>query len=169
MPSTLNSQINSSIQSFVAELTELVRSAALESVQSALGGGGGGSVSGVRRGPGRPKGSGVRRGPGRPKGSSAANSAAVPAPKPARRAKGERRSSEDVDATAAKLLAYIKANDGKRIDEIAKAMSVHTSDLKLPAQKLLAAKSVKTSGQKRGTKYHAGGKGTASKKPAKKA
>jgi hypothetical protein len=169
MAANLSQQINSSIQSFVAELSALVRTAALESVQSALGGGGGGSVGSARRGPGRPKGSGARRGPGRPKGSGAAKSAAAPSAKPARRAKGERRSSADVDATAAKLLAYIKANDGKRIDEIAKVMNVHTSDLKLPAQKLLAAKSVKTSGQKRGTKYHAGGKGTASKKPAKKA
>ena len=96
--------------------------------------------------------------------------------KPARRAKGERRSSEDVDATAAQLLAYIKANDGKRIEEIAKGMNMYTADLKLPAQKLLAAKAVKTTGQKRGTKYYAGGKGAAakgksaaSKKPAKKA
>jgi hypothetical protein len=37
-------------------------------------------------------------------------------------------------------------------------------DFTLPAQKLLAAKAVKTSGRRRGTKYHVG-----TGKPAKKA
>ncbi len=82
-----------------------------------------------------------------------------------------RRSSEDVEAIAAKFLAFVKANDGKRLEEIARAMNMSTADLKGPAQKLLAAKAVKTTGAKRGTMYHVGGgsKRAASKRPAKKA
>jgi hypothetical protein len=49
------------------------------------------------------------------------------------------------------LLAQINAKRGQRIEQIAAAMKVPTNDLKLPAQKLLADKKVKTKGQKRGT------------------
>jgi len=162
MPTDINSQINSRIQSFVAELSALVRAAALDSVQAALGG----SPAPAKRGPGRPKGGGIRRGPGRPKGSGAKPAAAG---KPKRRAKGARRSSENVDATAAKFLAFVKANDGKRLEEIGKALGIDTADLKLPAQKLLAAKAVRTTGQKRGTKYHVAGGAAKAAKRAKKA
>jgi hypothetical protein len=150
MPTTITSQLDSTIQSFVAEISSLVRIAALEAVQAALGGG----ASPARRGPGRPRGRGARRGPGRPKGSRN-----KPKAMPARAARGGkrvRRSAEAVDATAAKFLAFVKANDGKRLEEISKGLKIPTSALKLPAQKLLAAKAVKTTGQKRGTKYHKG-------------
>jgi hypothetical protein len=146
MPNS-NQQIDSAVQSFVTEISNLVRLAALEAVHAALGGG----AAPVRRGPGRPRGSG-KRGPGRPKGSRNA-AKAMPA-RAARGGKRGRRSSEDVDATAAKFLAFVKANDGKRLEEIAKGLKLPTSVLKLPAQKLLAAKAVRTTGQRRGTKYH---------------
>ncbi len=157
MPNPLNSQLTSAIQSFVAELSALVRTAALESVQSALGGaaGGGGTggagtgSTGARRGPGRPKGSGVRRGPGRPKGSG--------------------KSTGDAGAIAAKLLQYVTMHDGKRLEEISRALHIPTADLKRPAQTLLAAKVVRTTGAKRGTMYHVAEKSAPSKKPAKKA
>jgi hypothetical protein len=152
MASEINSQISAHVQSFVTELTALVRSAALEAVQNALGGG----TAPAKRGPGRPK---------------ATSAMSAPAPKatgkPKRRAKGARRSSEDVDATAAKFLEYVTANDGKRLEEISKALGIHTADLKLPAQKLIAAKAVKTTGQKRGTKYHVAGKASKPKRAMK--
>lgn len=157
MPTDINSQISARVQSFVLELSALVRTAALDSVQAALGG----SPAPVKRGPGRPKSSGAK---------PAAAPKATAAGKPKRRAKGARRSSADVDATQAKFLAFVQSNDGKRLEEIGKALGMHTADLKLPAQKLLAAKAVRTTGAKRGTKYHVAGaakSGTA--KRAKKA
>ena len=51
----------------------------------------------------------------------------------------------------------MKANDGKRLDEIAKALGTDTASLKRASQVLLASKAVKRSGQRRGTKYHLGG------------
>jgi hypothetical protein len=143
---TSSASINSLIQSFVAELTQIVRLAALEAVEAALTGG----ASPARRVPGRPRDSGKRRGPGRPKTAKAMPERA------ARGGKRGRRSSEDLDATAAKFLAYVKSNDGKRLEEIAAALKVPSETLKRPAQKLLAAKAVKTTGQRRGTKYHVG-------------
>lgn len=82
-------------------------------------------------------------------------SAAAPAAAGGRRKKGAKRSSAEIAGTTSALLAYITANKGLRIEQIAKAMRVSTSDLKLPAQNLLGDKLVKTKGQKRGTQYFA--------------
>src|SRR5688572_19272086 len=95
MANTIQDQIQTRIQSFVAELTQLVRAAAIDSVQSALG-----SQSG-----------GARRGPGRPRGSSS-GSGSVRATVPTRGRKRGRRSSQDVDTLTAKFLGYVKSNDG---------------------------------------------------------
>ena len=140
MPTDINSQINDRIQVFVAELSDLVRVASLEAVLAALGG----DAPTKRRRAGRLRARGIRR---------------IAAAPPKRAGRRLRRSSEDVDATAAKFLAFVKANDGKRLEEIGKALGMDTADLKLPAQKLLAAKAVRTTGAKRGTKYHVAGAG----------
>lgn len=75
--------------------------------------------------------------------------AAVP-----RRRKGGKRPAAMIEHTTSALLAQIKGNAGQRIEQIAKAMKTETSDLKLSAIKLLAAKKVKTKGQRRGTTYY---------------
>jgi hypothetical protein len=139
---TLDQEIQSRIQSFLAELSELVKMAALGSVHAALGGEPG-PVQ--RRGPGRPRGSG-KRGPGRP-------------PKAGRPAGTGKRTSEAVEAMAARILAQVRSKPGQRLEEIGKAMKLPTKGLKLPIQKLLAGNQLRTEGQKRGTKYFAGGGG----------
>jgi hypothetical protein len=135
---TLDQDIQSRIQSFLAELSLLVKRQALEAVHEAL------ATDGAvpRRGPGRPRGSG-KRGPGRPRKAG----------RPARAGKRAKRSSEAVEAMAARVLAQIRSKQGQRLEEIGKAMKLPTKGLKLPIQKLLASKKVKTKGQKRGTQY----------------
>jgi hypothetical protein len=136
---TLDRDIQSRIQSFLAELSGLVRRSALEAVQGAL------AVDGAaprRRGPGRPRGSG-KRGPGRPRKAG----------RPARTGKRAKRSSEAVEAMAARVLAQIRSKQGQRLEEIGRAMKMPTKGLKLPIQKLLASKKVRTKGRKRGTQY----------------
>jgi hypothetical protein len=86
--------------------------------------------------------------------------AASPPPPPpqgsaAARAKRAKRTSADVDATAAALLTYVAANEGQSIEQIGKGMGVATKELKLPVIKLMEAKKLKTKGQRRGTKYFA--------------
>ncbi len=150
--STLEAGIRNRIEALAAELTGLVRQEAIASIQAALGGNGtarGRRGPGRRRRPGRPKGSarrkaGARRGPGRP--PNAATEALVP-----------------------KVLAQVKAKDGQGVSDIAKALRVNVDRVKPVMVKLLAARQVKKSGQKRGTKYHVagGGKnGAATAKPA---
>jgi hypothetical protein len=73
----------------------------------------------------------------------------------AKRRKGQKRSSDDLAGLTSSLLGYIKANPGERIEQIARGLRVSTIDLKLPAQKLIAGKDVKTKGQRRGTHYFA--------------
>ena len=52
-------------------------------------------------------------------------------------------------------LAQVRSKQGQRLEEIGKAMGQATKGLKLPVSKLLAAKKLKTKGQKRGTMYFA--------------
>jgi len=87
----------------------------------------------------------------------------------AARPRSGRRSSAQVDAMAAKVLAHVKANQGHRLEEIGAALKVATKDLKRPVANLLEAKKLRTTGQKRGTKYFAGVGRNAAKKAGRKA
>jgi hypothetical protein len=95
----LDHDIRSRIDSFLGELSLLVKRQALEAVHAALG-----EATTVRRGPGRPRGSG-RRGPGRPR------MVAKPGRKPRRiatrfaRGKRIRRSAEDLAKIGARVTA----------------------------------------------------------------
>jgi hypothetical protein len=52
-----------------------------------------------------------------------------------------------------KLHRYIASHPGQRIEQIGKALGETTKDLRLPAQKLIAEKLVKTKGARRGMTY----------------
>ncbi len=134
--------IRSRIDSFLTELGALVRQSALEAVQAALGEG-----SPRRRGPGRPRGSG-RRGPGRPPKAGRRR-----AGRPERGGKRVRRSTEDLAAIGARVLAQVRSKAGQRLEEIGRALKTDTAVLKKPVADLLKAKKLKTTGAKRGTRY----------------
>jgi len=124
----MDTQIKDRISNFVAELDLLVRKSVLETLQGVLAN----SAAPARRG--RPAGSG--RGPGRPKGSG--------------------RRSANLEEASAKIVAHVQANDGQGISAIADATGVDLKTAKKAAIALLAAGTLKKSGQKRGTVYHAG-------------
>lgn len=77
------------------------------------------------------------------------------APRAHFRRKGEKRQPALLAQTTDELLSYIKTNPGQRIEQIAEGLGLSTQELKLPAQKLLAGRKVKTRGQRRGTRYTA--------------
>ena len=54
---------------------------------------------------------------------------------------------------ATRVLAQVRTKQGQRLEELGRAMKMPTKGLKLPIQKLLALKKLKTKGQKRGTQY----------------
>src|SRR5688572_5096063 len=151
--SHLDSEIRALIDQFTGKFRELLGLAALGSVQMALEAGVGTPVAPARRGPGRPRGSGkattaptAKRGPGRP---SAAKSA------PAR----IRRSSADVEEVAEQVLGYVRTHPGSRLEEIGRGLGTDTAGLKVPVKELMGSGRLRTEGQKRGTRYFAGGGG----------
>jgi hypothetical protein len=144
-------KIRDLVESFVAELTVLAHEAAIEQVQAAL------TSAAPKRGPGRPRGSGSKK--------AGTHKRAV-----SRKKKGKRilRSSAAVDSVAADVLAFVKSHDGAAMTEIAAALGSTSKDLRLPVLKLLGDKALRTTGQRRGTRYHAGGRGAAKKTSRKK-
>lgn len=129
---SLDREIRSRIEDFVSRLSGLVKAAAVESVREALG-----AADSTAR---------------RPVPARAAMRPVVTGTRGAKRGK---RSSELVNKSAELVLAYVKAHQGQRLEEIGRGLKVGTKELKLPVSKLVAAKKLKRRGQRRGTKYFA--------------
>ena len=140
--SSVSDQVRARVESFVAELSDLIRRSAMETVSQALAGG----EEAPRRG----------RRPGVPGRRPAAAGVAAPVSKGVRggaRSKGAKRSPEELEELTTQLLNYVKSNAGQRIEQIADGMGTSTKELNLPAKKLLATKQLKTKGHKRATQY----------------
>jgi hypothetical protein len=134
---TVKDQIRERVEAFAADIAELIRASAMETVAAALGEGAGGGRGGRGRG---------RVAAGRPaRGASRAVAAS--------RAKGAKRPPGEIETLTSDLGAYIKSNPGQRIEQIAKGIGTSTKELTLPVKKLLAKKAIKTRGQKRATQY----------------
>lgn len=152
MPNPVESQIRNVIDQFVEEISQLVRQAAVEAVQEALG-------QGASE---RPKVQSARA--GRKKASRRGASASKKA------GKRGRRTSEDLEAQGTAILEHVKANPGVRMEALSAALGEATKDLRRPVQELIASGRLRTEGARRGTQYFAGGAGrkTSSKKSAKR-
>ncbi len=138
----INAEIQTRIESFADELSDLIREAALQAVQEAL--------TGDQPAP---------RAAGRKKAPASKKSAARgPAKRSTRTASGRRvrRTEEEIAELGKVVLAHVKANDGHRLEEIGSSLGIETANLKRPIANLLEAKALKTTGARRGTKYHVG-------------
>lgn len=71
-----------------------------------------------------------------------------------KRKKGQKRSPEELAALEAKLEAFIQANGGKRIEEIGKELSIATSELAGPVKKMLDVGRIRSTGERRATRYY---------------
>lgn len=131
MPNSVDSEIESLVSTFVADLTALLRTSALNLVSDAL------------------------AGQSTPQGSKRRGAARTAAPAAARRPKGAKRDPEDIAALTESLAAFVKKTPGQRIEQIGKALGTPTKELTLPMKKLIAAKRISTKGQKRATTYFA--------------
>jgi hypothetical protein len=158
----IDDEIRSKTETFVSSLTVLIRRAALESVSAALGGGAvpAAVVIAVKRGRGRPRKVAAvavaARAPAAVQAARPAPAARAPAGRKAvaqKRAPGEKRPPGELARLTDRLGDYIKAHAGLRIEPIGKALSIPTKDLSLPIKKLLAAKKIRSEGQKRATEY----------------
>jgi len=138
------------VDAFVQDLSDLIRQAALEAVQEALGG----DLPAPPR-VGRKQ---ARRKRTRRK-QATRRAAATPAA--GGRRKRIRRSAEDLSRMAEQVLAHVRANPGERLELIGAALEESTKDLRRPVQQLLADGELRTEGQRRGTTYFATGGGSA--------
>lgn len=156
-------EIRSRTEAFVASLTVLIRQAALEAASAALGGGAAAPApakAAVKRGRGRPRKTAaptpVAKAPAAAKAAKAAPAAkASVSRKPAavKRAPGAKRPPAELAKLVDRLGEYIKGHPGQRMETIGKAMGEPTKELNLPIKKLLAAKKIRSEGQKRATEY----------------
>lgn len=149
---TIDQTIRTRIDEFLSSISHLVRQAAVEAVKDALGATDGKLATPARRGPGRPR---------------KIQASAARAPKAARSGKRARRSPEDVERVAGEVLAYVNDHPGERLEEIGRGLKVDTAGLKRPIQVLIATGRLRTTGQKRGTKYLPGSGKAASAKSKK--
>jgi hypothetical protein len=60
---------------------------------------------------------------------------------------------------AARVLALLQTSDGQTVSQIAAALGRSTDDVRKELRTLLAEGRIHTTGQRRGTRYHAGGGG----------
>jgi hypothetical protein len=136
MANSLDDRIRARVEQFAAELAELIRESAMETVSAALAGARPSSGRGGRRAASAPV---AVRSAGRGRAAS--------------REKGAKRPPDEIERLTGKLLDYVKGNPGQRIEQIADGMGTSTKELNLPAKKLIAGKQLKTKGQKRATQY----------------
>lgn len=132
--SDLNSQISKLVSEFVDNVTALARRAAVDTLTGALD-----DRNGRRRG-----------------GGGAAALAVGDVLKAERRGKGAKRSSSQLDRLQSRVMEFVTANPGMRIEQINKELGTSTRDLQLPIRKLIANGSLKSKGEKRATTYFAG-------------
>ena len=137
--SDFQNEMNHAVQGFVAQIAELARRAALDTLESAFGsrGGGGGGRNGGGRAALVALTGGARA--GRPRGG-----------------RGAKRTAADLEMLSDKFASYVKANPGLRIEQINKELGTTTKDLALPIRKLIADGKVTAKGQKRSTTYFPG-------------
>jgi hypothetical protein len=140
--------MNRTVQGFVAQITELARRAAIDTLEGAFSGrlpvaAGRGPAISVTSLAGELAGAtlGIARGVGRPRGG-----------------RGAKRTSADLDALSDRFASFVKANPGMRIEQINKQLGTTTKDLALPIRKLIADGTISAKGQKRSTTYFAGKK-----------
>lgn len=138
--SDFQTEMNHTVQGFVAQITELARRAALDTLESAFGG--------------RP----TRSAGPAPVAAAAAPVASVPRAGRPRGGRGAKRTSADIEAMSQQVVSFVKASPGLRIEQINKELGTTTKDLALPIRKLISDSVIATKGQKRSTTYFPGKK-----------
>jgi len=136
--SDFQNDMNRVVQGFVAQITELARRAAIDTLESAFGG---------RAPRSAPAAAAVA--------TTVASTGRVGRPRGGR---GAKRSSADLEALSEQFASFVKANPGLRIEQINKQLGTTTKDLALPIRKLIAEGVISAKGQKRSTTYFPGKK-----------
>jgi hypothetical protein len=135
--SEFQTEMNRVVQGFVAQITELARRAAIDTLESAFGG---------------------RLGRGAAPAAATMATASFGRVGRPRGGRGAKRTSADLEALSDRFASFVKANPGLRIEQINKQLGTTTKDLALPIRKLISEGVISAKGQKRSTTYFAGKK-----------
>jgi hypothetical protein len=139
--SDFQNEMNRVVQGFVAQITELARRAAIDTLESAFGGRAARTTAATTAAAVAEIATASFGKVGRPRGG-----------------RGAKRTSADLDALSERFAAFVKANPGLRIEQINKELGTTTKDLALPIRKLISEGAVSAKGQKRSTTYFPGKK-----------
>jgi hypothetical protein len=142
--SDFQNEMNRTVQGFVAQITELARRAAIDTLESAFGERAARGVAAATTVAAASAGTGRV---GRPRGG-----------------RGAKRTAADLEALSERVATFVKANPGLRIEQINKELGTTTKDLALPIRKLIADGVINAKGQKRSTTYFTGKKAKGSRK-----
>ena len=156
--SDVENDLRSRVESFVTELSDIIRRQALAAVEEVLKKGEGAAAAPAKK-VGRP----AKVEEPKARAAAAAKPAAKPAAAPAakaaaaaaaaKRKAGEKRTPQQLAQITEQVFNYIKANAGQGVEQIAKALQTTTKELTLPIRKLLSDKKISSKGQKRATRY----------------
>src|SRR5688500_11011634 len=116
----VSQQFSHTVDGFVRDLSVLIRSAALEMAHEAL--------QNANSRSNRPK-------------TRAIGHSFVPSV-----AKGQRRSSADLESVTNAILDYVARHPGQRIEQIARGLDVSSKDLVLPVKKLISQRRLSKQG-----------------------
>jgi hypothetical protein len=144
--SDVEKELQHRVDTFVHELSALIRRQALAAVEELLQKGehaGAHAGHAVARKPGRPAKAAEPKPVGRPAKPTAA----------AKRKPGEKRTPQELAQLTEQLYHYIKSNPGQGVEQIAKGIGHPTKELTLPIRKLIGDKKISSKGQKRATRY----------------
>ena len=132
--SNFQHEMNQVVEGFVAQITELARRAALNTLETTF------ASHGAGRAP-----------------TAAPLRAAAPVGRP-RGGRGAKRRPEDLEALCTQFASFVKSHPGLRIEQINKELGTSTKELALPIRKLIAESRITAKGQKRSTAYFPGRK-----------
>jgi hypothetical protein len=131
--SNFQHEMNQVVDGFVAQVTELARRAALNTLEATF----------ASHGAGRAPTVAPPRGP-------------VPVAVGRSRGRGAKRRPEDLEALSNQFASFVKSHPGLRIEQINKELGTTTKELALPIRKLIAEGLISAKGKKRSTTYSPG-------------
>lgn len=134
---TIEAELQTLVNNFVADVTKLARRAAMDTVASLLA-----NVDPSEDAP-------------RPRASRAAASSASPSSSggSSRRPRGSKRAAGDLASLQQRIGEHVRQHPGQKVTDLNAALATTTAELRLPLAKLIAAGELRTTGQKRATQY----------------
>jgi hypothetical protein len=147
--SDVENELRVRVDTFVNELSALIRRQAIQAVEDLLKKGEHAAPAPIHKA-GRPAAKPVEAAKGAKRAAAPAQAKSIAS---AKRKPGEKRTPQQLAQLTDQVYSHIKSNPGQGVEQIAKALQTSTKELTLPIRKLLVDKKVGSKGQKRATRY----------------